>query len=486
MGQEILNSLPLFKELDKKTTDNLLELFKEKTFLTGDALYSIGDIHQEVFILKSGHVAIYNSKKEKIKTLDNISAFGFTSLFIDKPTCSHTLVAETDVEVFYATRQEFENLAYHNPAITSCILKYIASELRYWRDGPVDYIQSKEKHVFMVFDAKSYDRKYFGLLEEQFSAINYEIVYIESKLTRETVALAKKAKIVCAFVNDVISEDVVRRLHAFGVEMIAMRCAGFNNVDLKACDQVKLSVARVPAYSPYAVAEHAVTLIMSLNRKIPQAYNRTRIGDFTLSTALTGFDLHGKTVGVIGTGKIGKILCGILIGFGCKLVCYDIFRDKELLANPNVRYVDELDELYSVADIISLHSPLLPSTKHMINKESINKMKNGVMLINTSRGGLVDTLDLIDGLKSGKIGYAGLDVYEGEGEYFFENWTGQVIKDDLLSRLLSFNNVIVTSHQAFLTHEALENISHTTFANVQEFVGGKKLEQLSNTCNNMK
>ncbi|KAJ3269201.1 hypothetical protein HDV01_001680 [Terramyces sp. JEL0728] len=486
MDQEILDSLPLFKELDKKTTDQLLQLFKEKSFRKGDALYTIGSVHNEVFILKSGNVAICNNKKEKLKKLDNISAFGLTSLFIGQPTCSHTLIAETDVQVFYATLHEFETLASNNSNITSCILKYIASELRYWRDGPADYIPTKEKKVFMVFDAKSYDRKYFGLLEQKFADINYEVRYIESKLTRETVALAKQANIVCAFVNDELCKEVVARLHAFGVEMIAMRCAGFNNVDLKACDRVKLTVARVPAYSPYAVAEHAVALIMSLNRKIPQAYNKTRTGDFSLSTALTGFNIHGKTAGVIGTGKIGKILCGILIGFGCKIVCYDIYKDKELLANPNVRYVDDVGELYTVADIISLHSPLVSSTTHMINKESIGKMKTGVMLINTSRGGLIDTLDLIDGLKSGKIGYAGLDVYEGESEYFFENWTGQVIKDDLLSRLLSFSNVIVTSHQAFLTHEALENIGHTTFANVQEFAGGKKLDQLTNTCNNMK
>ncbi|KAJ3319784.1 hypothetical protein HDV06_005905 [Boothiomyces sp. JEL0866] len=330
---------------------------------------------------------------------------------------------------------------------------------------------STKKDIITVFDAKPFDYKYMGALSGQLSELNYDIQYIPSRLLPETVSLAQNAK-------------VVQTLKGYGTEMIAIRAAGYNNLDLQECDRLGISVARVPAYSPYAIAELAITLIMSLNRRIPQTYNRTKIGDFRLTNAMIGFDMHGKTVGVIGTGKIGKIFCNILSGFGCKVVAYDLWKDQDLMKNPDFKYV-ELDELYAISDIISLHSPLLPATEHLINKQAIQKMKKGVMIINTSRGGLIDTHDLIDGLKEGKVGYAGLDVYEGEGKYFFKNWSEQVINDDVLSRLLSFNNVIVTSHQAFYTHEALQNIFQTTIENIIEFAHGKRMDQLTNSVNFM-
>ena len=263
-----------------------------------------------------------------------------------------------------------------------------------------------------------------------------------------------------------------------GVQLIALRCAGFNNVDLRACQQQQINVVRVPAYSPYAVAEHTVALILMLNRRLHQAYLRNRAGYFVLD-GLTGFDMRGKTVGVIGTGQIGRCLVDILLGFGCRVLAFDKFPNAELTDRPNVQYVD-LDQALAESDIISLHVPLFPDTHHLVNTDSIAKMKDGVMLINTSRGGLVDTRALIDGLKSGKIGAAGLDVYEEEAGIFFNDLSVKVLTDDVLARLMTFNNVVVTSHQAFLTHEALANIADTTMMNLEEFAQGKRGAELTN------
>jgi D-lactate dehydrogenase len=260
--------------------------------------------------------------------------------------------------------------------------------------------------------------------------------------------------------------------------MIALRCAGFNNVDLAACERHGLSVTRVPAYSPYAVAEHAVALMMTLNRRLHRANNRVREGNFSLS-GLVGFDMHAKTAGVIGTGKIGKCLIHILAGFGCRILAHDMYPDAQLVERSGVRYVP-LDELLAESDVISLHAPLTRETRHMIGAEAIAKMKRGVMLINTSRGALIDTPALLEGLKSGQIGNAGLDVYEEESEYFFEDLSDRVITDDVLARLMTFNNVIVTSHQAFLTQEALNNIADITLENIREYELGKRGSALTN------
>jgi D-lactate dehydrogenase len=260
--------------------------------------------------------------------------------------------------------------------------------------------------------------------------------------------------------------------------MIALRCAGYNNVDVQTAYRLGISVTHVPAYSPHAVAEHAVALMLTLNRKTHRAYNRVREGNFSLS-GLVGFDLHGRTAGVVGVGKIGRCLVEILAGFGMKLLGYDRIADDGFARRTGLQYV-ELDELLRQADVISLHAPLLPETRHMIDAAAISKMKPGVVLINTSRGALVDTSALIDGLKSGHIGAAGLDVYEEEAAYFFEDRSSEIITDDLLARLMTFNNVLVTSHQGFLTREALSNIAEVTLNNIQEFKDGKRLGELSN------
>lgn len=309
------------------------------------------------------------------------------------------------------------------------------------------------------FDAKPYDIPGF----DHFSAgTDIEIKYFETKLNEDTVSLASGFDGVCVFVNDIVNETVVNKLYEMGVKVIALRCAGFNNVDTRACFG-KIHVFRVPAYSPYAVAEHAMALLLTVNRKTHKAYSRTREFNFSLA-GLSGFDLHGKTVGIVGTGKIGRIFADICRGFGMKILAYDKF------PNPNagLDYV-ELNELFTKSDIISMHCPLTEETHHLINDEAIEAMKPGVVLVNTSRGGLVDTEALIQGIKSGKIRGACLDVYEEEGDLFYEDYSGDVVQDDKLVRLIAMPNVIVTSHQAFLTEEALSNIAETTIDNLVKF-----------------
>ncbi|MCD7931868.1 MAG: 2-hydroxyacid dehydrogenase [Tannerellaceae bacterium] len=319
------------------------------------------------------------------------------------------------------------------------------------------------------FGAKEYDKRSFNSVNERFG---YEIKYYQGHLNINNVIFAQGADVVCIFVNDQADREVIDCLAGFGVKLLALRCTGFNNVDLKAAAG-KLPVVRVPAYSPYAVAEYTLALMLSLNRKIHRAYSRTRDGNFSLN-GLMGFDMHGKTVGIIGTGKIAKILIRILKGLGMHILAHDIYPDEEFASQEQIKYTT-LNELYKKSDLISLHCPLTEQTRYLINAESIQKMKKGVMLINTGRGQLINTYDLIEALKDNKIASAGLDVYEEEGDYFYEDVSDQIIDDDILARLLSFHNVIVTSHQAFFTKEAMHNIAETTLRNVQDFMAGRPL-----------
>jgi D-lactate dehydrogenase len=324
-----------------------------------------------------------------------------------------------------------------------------------------------QKIIF--FDAKPYDHEFFDAANAK---RGYEIKYINNRLSIDTAPLAAGYDAVCAFVNDDLSAPVTESLYESGLRVIAMRCAGFNNVDLKSAFG-SIHIGRVPAYSPYAVAEHAVALILTLNRKTHKAYNRTRDSNFALG-GLLGFDLHGKTAGIIGTGRIGQILAGILKGFGMRVLAFDRFPKADWASEAGVEYV-ELDELYRQSDIISLHCPLTAETEHMIDAASLAQMKEGVMLINTSRGGLIQTQDLINALKNKKIGSAGLDVYEEEDGYFFEDRSGEVLTDDVLARLFTFPNVLVTAHQAFFTKEALSNIAETTLGNLDAFFRGETM-----------
>ena len=313
------------------------------------------------------------------------------------------------------------------------------------------------------FDTKPYDKPSFDRFGEQ-NGIKFK--YFETKLNEDTAELASGFDGVCVFVNDTVNAAVIDKLVDLNVKVVALRCAGFNNVDMKYAFE-KIHILRVPAYSPYAVAEHAIAMLLTSIRRIHKAYIRTRDFNFSLN-GMTGFDLHGKTVGVIGTGRIGKAFINICLGFGMKVLAYDKFHDTELEKNEAVSYVS-LDELFTSSDIISLHCPLNDETYHVIDGDTIKKCKRGVVIINTSRGALVDAEAILEGIKSRQIGAACLDVYEEESDLFFEDRSGHIIDDDILARLISMPNVIVTSHQAFLTEEALANIAETTVNNLVEF-----------------
>lgn len=312
------------------------------------------------------------------------------------------------------------------------------------------------------FSTKKYDQASFLAA----NADRHHIRFLEPHLGPETVALARGSDAVCVFVNDTIDAEVLEEQSRLGVRFVALRCAGFNNVDLAAAARLGIGVCRVPAYSPHAVAEYTVALMLTLNRQIHRAYNRVREGNFSLE-GLMGFDFHGRTVGLIGTGKIGAIVAKIVLGLGCKVVAYDPFPNKECVAL-GVDFV-RLDQLFSQANIITLHCPLTPENHHLISDAALAKMRDGVMIINTSRGALIDTRAVIEALKSGRVGYLGLDVYEEEGDLFFEDLSDTIIADDLFTRLLTFPNVLITGHQAFFTRNAMDNIAATTVANLTEF-----------------
>ena len=312
------------------------------------------------------------------------------------------------------------------------------------------------------FDTKSYDVPGF---DHYAADSGLEIKFFETRLNEDTASLAAGYDAVCVFVNDTVSAAVVDQLCQLGVKVLVLRCAGFNNVDIKACDG-KLRVFRVPAYSPHAVAEHAMALLLTINRRTHKAYIRTRDFNFSLQ-GLAGFDLHGKTVGIIGTGKIGRVFADICKGFGMKILAYDKYPNPD----SGLTYVD-LPELFEQSDIISLHCPLTEETHHIIDAASIAKMKTGVTILNTSRGALINTEDLIAGIKNKKVGAACLDVYEEEGDFFYEDYSGHIVRDDKLVRLIAMPNVIVTSHQAFLTQEALDSIASTTVDNLVKFFAG--------------
>lgn len=317
-----------------------------------------------------------------------------------------------------------------------------------------------------VFSTKPYDEQH---LKQFNSTHGHELTFFEPRLNAKTAVLAAGHEAICCFVNDVVNADTIHILSEQGVRLIAMRCAGFNNVDLKAASAANIEVVRVPEYSPHAVAEHAVALILDLNRNIHRAFNRVREHDYSLD-GLLGFDVHGKTVGVVGTGKIGATFAKLIQGFGCRVLVYDPYPNPEV-EELGATYVP-LDTLWQESHIVSLHCPLTEDTYHIVDEDSIARMRDGVMLINTSRGALVDTRAVIDSLKSGKIGYLGLDVYEEEADLFFEDFSNKVLQDDVFARLLTFPNVIITGHQAFFTSEALDAISTVTLNNISAFERG--------------
>lgn len=479
----MLRNVKCFSTLEDEVLKLLQGTMQYAAFEPGQDLCLEGDDGDRMFVIESGEVAVLKRGDQgtdvEVATLGQGDIAGEMSLFGEQQRTA-TLRATHRAEVWTLTHSAFRQVLEQNCSLAVGMLSCLSQHLCRGTSVVAKLLSQDVDRRFKVavFDSKPYVRDAFS---EQ-NRHDYALSFFESRLSAETVSLAAGFSAICVFVNDAVTADVVGELAGLGVEMIALRCAGFNNVDVDACERRGISVARVPAYSPYAVAEHAAALMLTLNRRVHRAYSRVREGNFSLN-GLVGFDMHGKTAGVVGAGKIGKCMLSILAGFGCRLLAYDMYPDQALVDRLGVRYV-ELDELLAQADVISLHAPLTPQTHHLIDAEAIAAMKPGVMLINTSRGALVDTAALVEGLKSRKIGAAGLDVYEEESGYFFEDFSDRVITDDVLARLMTFNNVVVTSHQAFLTKDALANIADTTFANLREFQDGKRGGALTNavTC----
>ncbi len=445
----------------------------------GETIYEQGAPGDWMFIVDTGEITVLQRTESgaqvEVAALRPGDYGGMLSLFEKEPR-SATLVARGEATLLILRHDVFRRLIRNNDELAMGMFAFMSRRMR--RDAETLAKLKTAGHdprfAVAIYDSKPYSRDAFTAENKNRFALHF----FEHRLSLATVASAVGFNAICVFVHDTIDAPVVERLSDFGVGLVALRCAGFNNVDLEACRKHGIDVVHVPAYSPQSVAEHAVALILDLNRRVHRAYGRVREGNFSLD-GLVGFEMFRKVVGVIGTGRIGKRAAKILLGFGCEILAYDKFQDPELAQTPNVTYVD-LEAVLRQSDIITLHIPLFPETRHMINAEAIAKMKRGVMLINTSRGALVDTKALIHGLKTGKVGSAGLDVYEEESQYFFEDFSDTVITDDVLARLLTFNNVVVTSHQAFLTKEALTNIAQTTFDNIAEYRDGKRGKNLTN------
>lgn len=475
----MLKDLPLFEDCAPETLEALADVAEPRTLAPGETLFTEGDPGDYMFAVRSGQLAVHKrtaagaSIHLRVMTAGDVG--GLTSMTTDKPR-SATLSALGEVELVTVPRAAFQRCLRGRPDLAESVIRFLASKVR----GKTEHLATLLSDVgpggtpVAVFDAKRYDERSFTGLETP----DLGFSFFEPRLSRQTAALAAGHPVVCAFVNDDLSADVLRALAGHGVGLVALRCAGFNNVDVEAAAELGIGVVRVPAYSPHAVAEHAAALLLALNRKTHRAYNRVREGNFSLA-GLEGVDLHGRTAGVVGAGKIGRCFVEIMRGFGMEVLVYDAYPDPEYAARVGARYC-ALDELLARSDVVSLHAPLTPETYHLIDAARVARMKRGVMLINTSRGGLVDARALIDGLKSGHIGAAGLDVYEEESEYFFEDRSDRVITDDLLARLMTFNNVLITSHQAFLTAEALGNIASTTVENIREWLAGKRGPELEN------
>lgn len=464
-----LRQVSFFAGLDEETVELLLEKMSAKTYVKESYLCKEGEFGDRMYVIEAGVISVQkrgkNSIPVEIATLKAGDVAGTTSMFT-RGRRSADLIAKTDCTVLVLDHRDFRSLFESHPSLAQAVLSNLSEQLLRGGALTAKLLSQDLDQRFLIafFDSKSYMREAF----EAENKHRFAIDYFDARLDHETAPLAAGAKAVCAFVNDTLDKPVIEALHDMGIRLIAMRCAGYNNVDLETCNRLGMTVVRVPAYSPHAVAEHTVALILALNRKIHRAHNRVRDGNFSLD-GLVGFDLYGRTVGVIGAGKIGQCVIEILSGFGCRMLVHDKFKNSELQARLGFEYV-ALDDLWANSDIITLHTPLFPETRHIINSDAIAKMKQGVMMINTSRGALIDTGALLSGLKSGRIGYAGLDVYEEESDYFFEDYSDRVMTDDLLARLTTFNNVIVTSHQGFLTKDALSNIAQTTLDNIQAFI----------------
>ena len=475
---QLLRATKCFANLDEEALCVLGAHMSRVSYAVGDHLCEDDGPGDWMLVIEQGEISVmkHDGDGEHIEmaVLSKGDVAGEMSLFSKSPRTAD-LVAKTAVAIWTLTYEDLDTVMGQHPSIARGLLATLSAHLSRGTSLLAKLMARDIDRRFKVaiFDSKRYMET--ALLKANVN--NYSLRFFKDRLTPRTAALAAGCQAVCVFVNDDVDESVVETLAAMDVKLVALRCAGFNNVDLQACQRFGVSVVRVPAYSPYAVAEHAIALIMTLNRKTHRANNRIREGDFSLA-GLVGFDLHGRTVGVVGTGKIGVCTLEILKGFGCRLLASSRTVKPELAERLGVEFVP-LDQLLAESDIISLHAPLTPQTQYLIDGAAMDKMKDGVMLINTSRGGLVDTRALLNALKTGKIGYAGLDVYEEESGTFFEDFSDRVLTDDVLARLTTFNNVVVTSHQGFLTTDALGNIADTTLASIREFENGAQGAKLT-------
>ncbi len=475
-----LTATDLLRLADASTVAAIAADLQTRSLAAGEVLFAEGDPAGSVFFVHTGELEIHRRGDEGQDVLLRLmgpgEVGGLTSMALARPR-SATLSARAASTVLMIGSERFLALMTAHDDLARSVVAFLGGKVRD-KTRQLTTLLARDvadpRARVAVFDTKPYDRQW--LESEAGDDLGFD--FFEARLGPGTARLAAGYRHVCAFVNDDLSAPVLRQLAAGGVQLVALRCAGFNNVDLGAAGDLGITVVRVPAYSPHAVAEHAAALLLTLNRKVHRAHQRVREGNFSLA-GLEGFDLHGRTAGVIGLGKIGRCLADILRGFGMTVLGHDASPDATYAARSGVRYTD-LDELLEQSDVISLHAPLVPGTHHLINAARIARMKRGVLVINTSRGALIDTAALIDGLKTGRIGGAGLDVYEEESEYFFEDRSAQVITDDVLARLLTFPNVLVTSHQAFLTSDALQAIAATTAGNVREYVAGRRGDELAN------
>jgi len=474
----LLKKVWLFSGLDETALRALNEELHPARFAAGENLCCEGESGDRMFIIESGEVAVLKEVEGEqpieVTVLRAGDVAGEMGLF-GQERRSATLRALTDSKVWTLRYEAFDRLLGSNPSVAKGLLSHMSGHLVRETSTVARLLARDIEHGLRV--AFFHASPYRNALYTRLNRFGYAMRFFSSRLELETVPLASNFPVVVISANDCADADVIRALSALGVEMIALRCAGHNNVDVEACERFGISVARVPAYSPYAVAEHAVALMMALNRKTHRAHVRVRDGNFSLN-GLVGFDMHGRVAGVIGTGRIGTCLLSILHGFGCELIAHTRTPKVELTDRYGVRFLG-LDDVLAQADIISLHAPLTPDTYHLIDADTIAKMKTGVMLVNTARGALIDTEALIAGLKSGKIGYAGLDVYEEEAHYFYRDLSDSVIADDALARLTTFHNVMVTGHQGSLTDVAQENLAQTTIENIREYELGKRGSELT-------
>jgi len=476
---ELLRQIRWFSNLDDASLATVEKVIRPMVFEPGSLLCKEGEIGERMFIISCGDVAVLKGVDDgvpiEVTVLHRGDIAGEMGLFGDRCRTA-TLRAQTDCDVWTLGYDDFEALLEREPPIAKALLSYMSGHLAR-ETSTVARLRAGEEETGLrvaFFSASPYRNQ----LYKSRNVYGFAMHFFPVPLSVDTAPLATGFPVVVASANDCFDASVIEALHELGVGMIALRCAGYNNVDLDACARLGMSVARVPAYSPYAVAEHAVALMMALNRRTHRAHTRIRDSNFSLD-GLVGFDMHGKTAGVIGTGKIGACALDILHGFGCNLLANSRTPKQDLIHRLGVRYV-ELGELLESADILSLHCALTPETYHLIDAKAMAKMKTGVMIINTARGGLVDTEALLEGLKTGKVGYAGLDVYEEEAKYFYRDFSDSHIDDDTLARLTTFGNVMVTGHQGSLTQDAQVNIVETTLGNIREYELGKRGEELTN------